>query len=280
MAKMHKELTVSINFSRLDPNNTGDFKHKDHAKAELEANITELSLLQEMLYANQKQSILIILQGMDTSGKDSLIKHAFKGINPQGCSVHSFKRPTDFELAHDYMWRYTKFLPALGMISIFNRSYYEESTVVRIHPEFLALRSLEEKAELWQRRHREFNQLEHYLIHNNIIVIKIFLHISKDEQLKRLKRRLNNPEKHWKFDISDIREREHWDRYMAVYQESLSATNSDYAPWHIIPANKHWYAQLKFSELLVQNLRALKLQFPELKGEKKLQIEKARAELA
>lgn len=276
----HTIKTTDIKLTDIDPADTGRFKSKSEALEALDGNIAKLSELQEKLFAAQEDAVLIILQGMDTSGKDSLIKHALSGLNPQGCTVHSFKVPNSFELAHDYMWRYADTLPLRGMIKIFNRSYYEETTAVRVHPDFLKLRGLTETSDLWQRRYGEFNHFEDYLVHNRIKVIKVFLHISKDEQLLRLKSRLEMPEKHWKFDISDIREREHWHQYMTVYEETMSRTNTDYAPWHVIPANTRWYARLKFSQILVDELERLHLRYPEVSGEKKQAIDKAIEELS
>jgi PPK2 family polyphosphate:nucleotide phosphotransferase len=260
----HQKNILPIKLSDHNPDDTNDFLSKEHAEESLQTNILKLSLLQEQLYASQTHSLLIILQGMDTSGKDSLIKHAFTGINPQGCDVHGFKTPNTFELNHAYMWRYGQNLPMRGMIKIFNRSYYEEVTVVRVHPEFLLQRGLKETPQLWQQRFLEFNQFEEYLHHNNIVVVKVFLHISKDEQHKRLKKRMDNPDKHWKFSISDVRERRYWDEYMQSYEEAFSATNTKNAPWHILPANNKWYARLKFSMILVKTLEKLNLHFPKV----------------
>lgn len=263
MANNHLK-TAPTKLSSVDPDDTDGFLSKEHAQEALAQNIEKLSNLQEKLYASQTHGVLVILQGMDTSGKDSLIKHAFSGINPQGCMVHSFKAPSVFELGHTYMWRYVHNLPMRGMIKIFNRSYYEEVTTVRVHPEYLQERGLKESADLWLRRYQEFNQFEEYLGANNISLIKVFLHISQDEQLKRLKNRLENPDKHWKFDISDLRERRLWDEYMKAYEETLLKTHSARAPWHILPANNKWYARLRFSELLVETLGALKLSYPDM----------------
>lgn len=268
-----------IKLSKLDPTNTDGYSSKEHAEEDLVANINKLSTLQEMLFASKKQSILVILQGMDTSGKDGLIKHAFSGINPQGCNVYSFKAPSPYELSHTYLWRYAHALPIRGMIEIFNRSYYEETTTVRVHPEYLTLRGLSQSSDLWQKRYKEFNHFEDYLANNHVTVIKIFLHLSKEEQLERLKTRLHNPDKHWKFDLSDIRERSFWDEYMAAYEETINATNSSLAPWHIIPADKKWYARLKFSTILVKKLDELHLSFPELNKDLKESIKIAQKEL-
>jgi PPK2 family polyphosphate:nucleotide phosphotransferase len=269
-----------IRLAEIDPQDIGNHSHKDLAANALDENIAILADLQEKLFAGQKHAVLIILQGMDTSGKDGLIKHAFFGINPQGCNVYSFKIPNSFELAHSYMWRYTCNMPTRGMISIFNRSYYEETTAVRVHPEYLKLRKLSDDVDLWKRRYHEFNELERYLTHNGVLVIKAFLHISKTEQLKRLKVRLNSPDKHWKFTISDIRERMHWEAYMNAYEETLNATNSEFAPWHIIPSDKKWYARLQFSQILVDTLKKLNLTYPEIDQEMKQSIEQARLELS
>lgn len=258
----HQIQTTPIKLAHIDPNDTNGFLSKEHAQASLLQNVEKLAALQEKLYASQSHGVLIILQGLDTSGKDSLIKHAFSGINPQGCMVHSFKAPSAFELGHTYMWRYVHNLPMRGMIKIYNRSYYEEVTTVRVHPEYLEQRGLTESKQLWPRRFLEFNQFEEYLSCNNVLVIKVFLHISKDEQLKRLENRINNPDKHWKFDFSDIRERHYWDNYQRCYEEALCATNTAYAPWHILPSNNKWYARLKFSELLVSCFESLNLKYP------------------
>jgi len=222
---------------------------------------------------------LVILQAMDAAGKDGAIEHVMTGVNPQGCEVHSFKAPTPEELDHTYLWRCMKVLPARGKIGIFNRSYYEEVLVVRVHPEFLAAQRLPEGGEtrsLWKRRYEEINDFERHLVANGTHVVKFFLHVSKDEQRKRFLARLDDESKHWKFSARDVQERRHWDAYMNAYEEMLRETSTEHAPWHVIPADKKWFTRACVADILVARIESLKLEFPRVTDAQKQAMVEAR----
>ncbi len=278
MAKASFQISTKKKVSLLDfdPDYTGKFEDQKDAEQKLSEGIKRLAELQELLYAQGKQALLLIFQGMDTSGKDGMIKHVMSGVNPQGCEVHSFKQPSMEELDHDYLWRHAKVLPPRGKIGIFNRSYYEELTVTRVHKEILERQKLPplKKADLWTQRHEQINNFEKYLVENGTAVLKFFLYISKDEQKNRLMKRLSIKEKHWKFNVSDIRERQFWHSYMAAYEDIFSHTGTSYAPWYIIPANHKWSARVEIANAIVAKLESLKLKFPKLtpKGEKNLLV--------
>ncbi len=241
-----------------------DIEKKD-AKELLASGIKRLSKLQERLYAEGRWAILAILQGLDTSGKDGAIKHVLSGINPQGCEVHSFKQPSTLELAHDFLWRTTVALPARGRVGIFNRSYYEETVVVRVHPELLDKQNLPKKLvtdEIWKERYEDINNFELHLARNGVVPIKFFLNISKEEQLKRLLARIDDPDKRWKFSLYDVEERKLWDKFIKVYEDTIRHTSSKHAPWYVIPADRKWFARLSVAAILVERLEALDLQFP------------------
>lgn len=245
---------------------TGKFK-KGQAKAILPMEIRQLAAYQDMLYAQNVYALLIIFQAMDAAGKDSTIKHVMSGINPQGCQVFGFKQPSAEELDHDYLWRSFKALPERGRIGIFNRSYYEEVLVVRVHPEFLAKQQLPPRAkgrQIWKRRFEEINNFEKYLVNNGILVLKFFLHVSKEEQKRRFLERIDRPEKNWKFSISDAHERGYWKAYMKAYEDAISHTNTGWAPWHIIPADKKWFARLAVAYFIREKMRSLELTYPEV----------------
>src|SRR5208337_475246 len=220
----------------------------------------------ELLAASQQHGILIVLQGMDTAGKDGTIRHVMSGVNPQGCDVHSFKIPGPEDHLHDFLWRYEKVLPERGMIGIFNRSYYEDVLVVHVHPE-----RMEELPEtigpdaegFWDGRYKDINSFEKHLVRNGTVVLKFFLHISKDEQKRRLIERLSQKEKYWKFSFSDIAERKYWDQYMAVYEEMLEATSTEFAPWFIVPADHKWAARTLVAEAITSAIAGLNLSYPE-----------------
>lgn len=245
---------------------TGEYEHKQDAEEKLETNVKLLSGLQEKLYAHDKYGVLIILQAMDAAGKDGIIKHVMASVNPQGCQVKSFKSPSTEELDHDYMWRCNKFLPERGNIAIFNRSYYEEVLVCRVHPEYLNAQKLPvdylNSDKFWNERYSHFNNSEKYLTDNGIVVLKFFLNISKKEQKKRFLDRIESQEKNWKFSSADIKEREHWDKYMIAYEQMLQNTSTEAAPWHVIPSNHKWFSRLLVSEIIVQKLQSLNLSFP------------------
>jgi PPK2 family polyphosphate:nucleotide phosphotransferase len=244
----------SIILANLDPNASEDYEKKKHVEQELDHQRQRLQNLQERLYAEHKRSLLIVLQAMDTGGKDGTIKHVFGGLNPQGCQVWSFKKPSDEELSHDFLWRYHQRTPQRGMISIFNRSHYEDVLIVRVKqlvPE-----------DVWRQRYHLINQFEHMLALNNIAVIKFFLHISKDEQKRRLESRLEDPDKHWKFSSNDLKERLFWNDYQAAFEDMINNCSTAYAPWYVVPANNKWYRNLVVARTIADTLEAMNPQYP------------------
>jgi PPK2 family polyphosphate:nucleotide phosphotransferase len=267
----------------FDPDDTGDvdFDKKD-GKEILEVGVKRLAKLQERLYAEAKWAILMVLQGIDTAGKDGVIKHVLSGVNPQGCSVHSFKRPSHKELAHDFLWRCTVALPMRGHIGIFNRSYYEETLVVRVHPELLEKQNIPEELitkDIWQERYQDINGWECHLVRSGTVPLKFFLNISKKEQLKRLLARVNNPDKNWKFSPYDVAERKLWDKYQEAYEDTIRNTATKHAPWYVVPCNKKWFARLVVATALAEQMQALDPQFPKVSEDEKAAIEKAHKEL-
>jgi PPK2 family polyphosphate:nucleotide phosphotransferase len=235
------------------------------AAVNLQAGIEHLASRQNVLYAQNTYSVLIIFQAMDAAGKDSTIKHVMSGINPQGCQVFNFKVPSAEELDHDYLWRYSCALPECGRIGIFNRSYYEEVLVARVHPELLAKQQLPfipKGDRLWSQRFNEINQFEQYLTNNGVVILKFFLNISKSEQKKRFLKRIQTPEKNWKFTMSDLADRQLWDQYQFAYEEAFNHTSTDAAPWYVIPADRKWYTRLVVADIINQRLDALDLQYP------------------
>jgi PPK2 family polyphosphate:nucleotide phosphotransferase len=238
---------------------------KDEAVEILEANRERLNDFQEKLYAQDRWSLLLIFQGMDASGKDSAIKSIFEGINPQGCDVHSFKQPTSHELDHDFLWRSTIALPERGRIGIFNRSYYEECLVTRVHPELLDKQKLPPRLvtrNIWRERFEDISAFERYLARNGTVVLKFFLNLSKEEQRERFLKRLDEPSKNWKFSMGDIAERALWPRYMAVYQDIVRHTSTPLAPWHVVPADHKWFARVVIGSAIVSALEKLDLKYP------------------
>lgn len=264
----HEKLLVRpghpVRLADLDPGETLDYKDKDDAAKMLASDIDELARLQELLAASATRAILIVLQGMDTSGKDGAIKHVMTGVNPQGVDVHSFKQPSDEELRHDFLWRAQIALPERGRIGIFNRSYYEEVLVVRVHRDLLdrELPASSHESHLWSDRFEDINAFERHLQRNGTEVIKFFLHISKEEQRKRLLKRLDDPSKLWKFSVGDVREREYWDDYQRAYEQMLNATSTAWAPWHVIPCDHKWFMRAAIADIVVRRLRALDLHYP------------------
>ena len=239
--------------------------NKDRAETILEANRKRLSDFQEKLYAQNRWSLLLIFQGMDAAGKDSAIKHIFEGVNPQGCEVHSFKQPTSQELEHDFMWRCVIALPERGYIGIFNRSYYEECLVTRVHPELLVKEKIPSRLvtkNIWRERFEDISAVERYLARNGTVILKFFLNISKEEQRKRFLDRLDDPSKNWKFSMADVAERALWNRYMAVYQDIVRHTSTEVAPWHVVPADHKWFARVVIGSAIVSTLDTLNLRFP------------------
>lgn len=240
--------------SRIDPDDHGHFRDKEHAVPDVEQNLKKLDELQEVLYAQSTCAILIVFQAMDAGGKDGAIEHIFSGVNPQGCSVTSFKVPSHLELAHDYLWRYHQAVPRKGMIGIFNRSHYESVLVERV-------KNIVPK-KVWSRRYQHINDFERMLSDENIVIMKFYLHISKDEQKARLQARIDNKEKNWKFEPGDLETRKHWDDYMDAFNDALSETSTDYAPWYAIPSNRKWFRNWAISDIIVRTLKRLKMQFP------------------
>ncbi len=263
-----------------DPGFTGGFEDKAGALEHVAANVDRLSEYQDRLYAQDTYSLLIIFQAMDAAGKDGAIRHVMSGVNPQGCHVTSFKSPSSEELDHDYLWRAAKALPARGMIGIFNRSYYEETLVVRVHPEFLAKQKLPVvDDDIWKRRFKEINHFERYLVDNGTVVLKFFLHLSKKEQKKRFLARIDEPKKNWKFSPADYLERAHWDEYQDAFEDMLNHTSTEEAPWFVIPADNKWFARLAISEAVCTVLDGLDLKYPAVDKARKEELLKIRAEL-
>jgi PPK2 family polyphosphate:nucleotide phosphotransferase len=264
----------------FDPAETLGLKSKEHAREALEHGIARLCDLQEKLYAQDRWAVLLVLQAMDAAGKDSTIKHVMSGLNPQGCSVTSFKAPSTADLDHDFLWRATRSLPERGKIGIFNRSYYEEVLVARVHPEILSREKLPPdlvSGKIWQGRFEDINAYERYLSRNGIVVLKFFLNVSKKEQKRRFLERLDEPEKNWKFSTSDALERQHWNEYMGAYEEMIRNTSTDRAPWYVVPADHKWFTRVVVAEALVQALDRLDLSFPRVDAEKRKDLKKARA---
>lgn len=262
---------TKVNLSNYRTNDTGDYKSKKDAEENLKKNIKRMVKLQGKLYAEDKYAMLLIFQAMDAAGKDGTIKHVMSGLNPQGTQVYSFKQPSVEELNHNYLWRINKALPDRGKIGIFNRSYYEEVLVVRVHNlvenEKIPAELIKEN--IWQQRFKEINNFEKYLYDNGTIILKFFLHISKDEQKRRFLKRIDKKSKNWKFSESDLKEREYWNDYQNCFQEAISATSTKYAPWFIIPADHKWYMRLAVSEIIVNTMSKLPIGYPKL-NEKQL----------
>ncbi|MEO1430677.1 MAG: polyphosphate kinase 2 family protein [Cyanobacteria bacterium J06633_8] len=258
---------------------TANYKEKEDAKLKLERDIERLAKYQDILYAQNTYALLVIFQAMDAAGKDSTIKHVMSGVNPQGCQVFSFKQPSSEELDHDYLWRNFKALPERGRIGIFNRSYYEEVLVARVHPELLEKQQLPESVKannVWKQRFKEINNFEQYLVNNGIIVLKFFLNVSKEEQKRRFMRRIELPEKNWKFSASDVKERSFWDNYMNVYEDAFRHTSTEWAPWYIIPADRKWFTRMAVADIICSKLKELKLKYPTVTEEHKQDILKAK----
>jgi PPK2 family polyphosphate:nucleotide phosphotransferase len=268
----------------VDPADTLDFDadQKPDAEEALRAGVELLKKLQDKLYAQDRWAVLIIFQAMDAAGKDGAIKHVMSGVNPQGCEVSSFKAPSAEELDHDFLWRCAKRLPERGRIGIFNRSYYEETLVVRVHENFLAAQKLPVKVkpkELWQQRFDAISNFERYLTRNGVVILKFFLHVSKEEQKKRFLERIDDPAKNWKFALNDVNEREHWDEYMHAYEETIKHTASKYAPWYVVPADHKWFTRLVVAAAIVETLSALDLEYPSLSKEELKELDTAKQSL-
>src|SRR5262245_1041461 len=267
----------------IDPGDTQGFKMEKGQAAEiLDRGRRWLAEEQSMLYAQERWSLLILFQAMDAAGKDSTIKHVMSGVNPQGCQVFSFKQPSREDLDHDFLWRYIKCLPERGRIGIFNRSYYEEVLVVRVHEEILRQQKIPPKLvtkRIWEERYADIAHFEDYLTRQGTIVLKFFLHLSKGEQKRRFMRRLDTPERHWKFSTADIRERRRWDDYMKAFEDVVRATASPHAPWFVVPANNKWFTRLVVAAAIVNAIERLDLHYPKVDGARKRELAAARAAL-
>lgn len=257
-----------------DPEFTAGFKDKKDARKKLEKNIAELAEYQDILYAQDTYALLLIFQAMDAAGKDGAIKHVMSGVNPQGCQVYSFKSPSAEELDHDYLWRTNKVMPERGRIGIFNRSYYEEVLVVRVHPELLDHQKIPPSARenIWKRRYDQINNMEKYLSENGVVILKFFLNVSKEEQKKRFLERIDRPEKNWKFSTADAKERAFWDNYQQAYEDCLNRTSTEWAPWFVVPADNKWFTRLTVSEIVVRTLKRLNLRYPEVSEERRQEL--------
>ncbi len=259
---------------------SGGYTDKKMAVADLAKNIERLTELQDILYAQNVHSLLIIFQAMDAAGKDGAIKHVMSGLNPQGCQVTSFKQPSSEEIDHDFLWRCQKALPERGRIGIFNRSHYEEVLVVRVHSGILQLQQLPDKVKndkfIWKKRFRQIRDWEQHLTENGTHVLKFFLHVSKEEQKKRFLERIDIPEKNWKFSAGDAKERVFWDDYMNAYEDAMEETSTDHAPWYVIPADKKWFTRLAISEVIVQKLESLKMSYPVVSPERLIELQEAK----
>jgi PPK2 family polyphosphate:nucleotide phosphotransferase len=263
-----------------DPGFTGRFESKEDGKRHLQQGLEKLHDLQERLYAQDQWAVLLILQAMDAAGKDSVIEHVMSGVNPQGCQVYSFKAPSSEELDHDFLWRTTRCLPERGRIGVFNRSYYEEVLVVRVHPQILAKQKLPPALvteRIWKERYEDIGAFERYLSRNGTVIRKFFLNVSKEEQRKRFLARLDQPEKNWKFAAADVEERQHWDEYMKAYEKMIEATTSEEAPWYVIPADHKWFTRLAVADVIVKTLDGLDLHFPEVSEAQRQELQRARA---
>jgi PPK2 family polyphosphate:nucleotide phosphotransferase len=268
----------------IDPGDTLDFTDKDKPRAEeaLAAGVQAMAEFQDKLYAQDKWSLLLIFQAMDAAGKDGAIKHVMSGVNPQGCQVYSFKVPSAEELDHGYLWRCMKVLPNRGHIGIFNRSYYEETLVVRVHPELLATEKIPPSLvtkDIWKERFDDIRHFEQYLAHNGTVVLKFFLHVSKKEQRRRFLERIENPDKNWKFSSSDVAEREHWDAYMEAYEDMIRHTATKTAPWYVVPADNKWFTRLAVAAAVIEALASLDLKYPKVAKDKLKELAVAKAAL-
>ena len=266
----------------FNPEDTGRIESKRHAAADLQRGVEHLRTWQDMLYAQQQWALLLIFQAMDAAGKDGTIKHVMSGVNPAGCEVYSFKAPSGIESNHDYLWRTTLRLPESGRIGIFNRSYYEEVLVVRVHDSLLKQRKIPPSLVhngMWKQRFEDICSFERYLTHNGVVIRKFFLNVSKEEQSRRFLERLKKPEKHWKFSAADISEREYWDDYMAAYQDMIQHTATPWAPWYVVPADHKWFTRIVVAAAIAETLEELNLCYPKVDRQKQKQLKEARRRL-
>jgi PPK2 family polyphosphate:nucleotide phosphotransferase len=268
-----------------DPAFTAGFKDKKEAQKALLEDVTELAAAQELLWASKEYSVIIIFQALDAAGKDGTIKHVMSGVNPQGVEVYSFKAPTDEERLHHFLWRPMRATPARGRIAIFNRSYYEEVLVVRVHPALLEQQWLPHEVrggdlkKVWESRYEDINAFERTATHNNVVLLKLFLNVSRKEQKKRFLARLDDPEKHWKFSAADLRERAHWDDYQQAYEDMLNATSTRHAPWYVIPADKKWFTRAAVADIIATRICELDLKFPRVSADAETALAEARRQL-
>ncbi len=274
----------SFRLKSVDPADTLELTSEDkpRAKEALGMGIEALAALQDMLYAQDRWAVLLIFQAMDAAGKDGAIKHVMSGVNPQGCQVYSFKAPTSEDLDHDYLWRCMKVLPERGRIGIFNRSYYEETLVIRVHPELLAMQKIPDELvtkSIWKERHQDIRAFERYLARNGVAVCKFFLHVSRDEQKRRFLERLENPDKNWKFSANDAKERKYWDKYMDAYEETIQATATKAAPWYVVPADNKWFTRVVVAAAVIDTLAGLDLAYPKVSEDKRAELATARTAL-
>jgi PPK2 family polyphosphate:nucleotide phosphotransferase len=261
---------------------TGEVKSKEQSQKIIDNRVGLLSNLQEKLYAQDRWALLVVIQGMDAAGKDGVIKHVMSGVNPQGCDVHAFKTPSNEELNHDYLWRAHRCVPERGKIGIFNRSYYEEVLVVRVHPTLLQAQRLPDSLitkHIWGQRYDDINTFEHYLMQNGIVIRKFFLHVSKEEQKKRFLERLEDSKKNWKFSMADVKERAYWKDYQEAFEETIQNTATKHAPWYVVPADHKWYTQLVVASAIITALEELDLSFPDVDKAKKKELESVRESL-
>jgi PPK2 family polyphosphate:nucleotide phosphotransferase len=268
--------------SDIDPGDTRGLKLKDEADELLDDSVRLMAELQERLYAQDRWGVLLIFQALDAAGKDGTIKHVMSGLNPQGCEVHSFKSPSLEELDHDFLWRTNRLLPRRGNIGIFNRSYYEEVLIVRVHPEILNGQHVPPELvtkRVWDERYDDINNYERYLTRQGIVIRKFFLHVSREEQKQRFLKRLDEPEKNWKFSIADVQERRHFKDYMRAYENAIRATATEWAPWYVIPADTKWFTRLAVASAVIETLESLKPSFPHVDDEKRRELETAKTTL-
>jgi PPK2 family polyphosphate:nucleotide phosphotransferase len=269
----------NFKLKNYDPADTGHWRSKEHADQALQEGIARMADLQDKLYAQDRWAVLLIFQALDAAGKDGIIKHVMSGVNPQGCQVYSFKQPSDTELQHDFLWRTTRALPERGHIGIFNRSYYEEVLVVRVHKNILENEKMPESLvtkNLWPERFEDIHAFERHMARDGTVIRKFFLHLSKKEQERRFLARLEEPEKNWKFSAADIREREFWDDYQHAYEDMIRNTSSKHAPWYVVPADHKWFTRLVVSTVVVHTLEWLNLSYPKVDAAKRKELEAAK----
>ena len=280
--KLRANAGEKISLKDYSPAYTGKYEEKD-AKKKLKKNIDKLDKLQYTFYAANTHSLLIVLQAMDAAGKDGAIRHVMSGVNPQGCTIHNFKAPSKNELEHDFLWRHYTKLPERGQIGIFNRSHYENVLVTKVHPQYIlgeqipGIESIKDVNEqFWASRYEQINNFEKTIHQNGTIVLKFFLHLSKEEQKNRFLDRINEADKNWKFSYGDIKEREHWDEYQKAFEEAISNTSTKNAPWYIIPADNKWFSRIAISDIIIETLKSLDLKIPELEQKEMAKLEEAK----